>query len=151
MDRSSSTDVWNIKWNEKGTQDDQRTDYWIVMSSLEWAMMPRSLKARLRYWWWWWWWWSNKVSWSTEFGTPCNQITWPILKYYLNVCMEGMRKWVIILMNTASLWTKTQHLESKIQTGMIAKIQAFWKWHCPNTLWKYLEFQTITVSKPSWH
>jgi len=28
-------------------------------------------------------------------------------------------------MNTAGLWTKTQHLESQMQTGMMAKIQAF--------------------------
>lgn len=32
----------------------------------------------------------------------------------------------IIIMNIAGLWTKTQHLGSRIQTGMIAKIQAFW-------------------------
>ena len=45
----------------------------------------------------------------------------------LSQCLyRGNEEIKIIIMNIAVLWIKTQHLESQIQTGTIAKIQAFW-------------------------
>ena len=45
-------------------------------------------------------------------------------------------------MNTAALWTKTQHLESQMQTGMIANIQAFW-----DVTMSHCNAQVLTASK----
>jgi len=45
-------------------------------------------------------------------------------------------------MNKASLWTKAQHLESQMQTGMRAKIQAFW-----DVTLSHITAQVLTASK----